>query len=155
MRGTFIVVALLALAGALWAQDEARKDSELGLSKESVFETPQPIVARDSGGDPGENAPLAVYFEEGIPPMIPHSIEDMLPIRADENLCVDCHDVPEAIGEEVAEGDPTPIPVTHYVDWRHDPSKVGEEVVGARWVCVQCHAPQTDAEPLVVNTQGG
>ena len=32
------------------------------------------------------------------------------------------------------------------------PDIIGEESVGARWVCTSCHLAQTDAEPLVANT---
>jgi len=32
------------------------------------------------------------------------------------------------------------------------PDIIGEEPVGARWVCTSCHLAQTDAEPLVAKT---
>ena len=150
-RTIFVVIFLLAAAGVVLAQ-QPQPDAELGLSKDSVFETSDPILATLVGGDPGENDLLEAYFEEGIPPMIPHTIEDMVPIHLDENLCMDCHADKDAIGVEVAAGDPTPIPLSHYTDLRQDPDTVTDEVVGARWVCVQCHATQTDAAPLVENT---
>ena len=34
----------------------------------------------------------------------------------------------------------------------HDDTLVTDEVVGARYRCVACHAPQTDAAPLVKNS---
>jgi cytochrome c-type protein NapB len=126
-------------------------DEELGLSKTSVFDVADPIVATSSAGDPGENPHAEPYFS-GAPPVIPHRIEDFLPIRLDENLCRDCHDAPDRIGEPVDQYEPTPAPLSHYTDLRRSPGETGKQLVGARYVCVQCHVPQTDAEPLVAST---
>jgi len=49
------------------------------------------------------------------------------------------------------QGDPTPIPPSHYTDYRNAPDRVGDQVVGARYVCVSCHAAKTDAPNLVGN----
>jgi cytochrome c-type protein NapB len=127
------------------------EDSELGLDKNSVFETPEPIVATMAAGEPGDNQNLGAYFE-GAPPPIPHLVEEFLPIRFDDNQCLDCHDDTSMIGQPIEAGDPTPIPATHYTDLRRNPQDVTETLVGARFVCVQCHAPQHDATPLVQNT---
>ena len=81
------------------------------------------------------------------PPMIPHGIEDFMPITADENMCVDCHAI-----EVKEEGSPTPIPTSHYVDLRSSPDKVEDTVVGARYDCVSCYVSLTAAAPLVPNT---
>ena len=144
------LLAVLLLAGSVMAQ-EATPDSELGLSKESVFTTPDPILAIQMGGEPGENGDSVPYFQE-MPPMIPHLISDFLPIKASENACLDCHELPDEIGKPLTAGDPVPLPSSPYKDLRSAPDKMAEEVERARWVCVQCHAPQTDAKPLVVNT---
>ena len=79
--------------------------------------------------------------------MIPHTVVDFVPITADFNMCIECHALDDA-----GEGDPTPIPESHYMDLRNDPGTVTNEVVGARYRCVACHAPQTDAAPLVKNS---
>jgi cytochrome c-type protein NapB len=126
-------------------------DSQLGLEKTSVFETPDPQPAHFTAVEPGENPLRGAYFSES-PPMISHSIEDMLPIRAGENMCMDCHDIPGMIGSELEQGDPTPIPESHYTDLRFAPDKVTGQVVGARFTCTQCHAPQADNDPPVANT---
>ena len=34
---------------------------------------------------------------------------------------------------------------------RHAPGTQRDEVAGARYNCILCHAPQTDAEPLIEN----
>jgi len=99
------------------ASVEQVADSELGLEKSSVFDTPDPEPANFTAVEPGENPLRGAYFDES-PPMISHSIEDMLPIRFGENMCMDCHDMPDMIGDELEPGDPTPIPVSHYTDLR-------------------------------------
>ena len=142
---------VLVLQGCGASQTKSIGDSELGLDKNAVFDTPNPIVATNAGGEPGENQRLGGYFE-GSPPPIPHQIDEFLPIRIDDNQCVNCHDDISQIDEPVAAGDPTPIPASHYTDLRRNPEEVTQTLIGARFVCVQCHAPQHDATPLVQNT---
>lgn len=153
--GTTITVAalLLLLLACTGCADKAEEteDHLLGLEKTSVFETPDPVLAQVTAGEPGENETREAYFEES-PPMIPHQVEEFLPIRVGDNQCMGCHDTPDAIGTGTEAGDPTPIPASHYTDLRNDPGTVNSSVTGARFFCVQCHAPQTDAEPLVANT---
>ena len=79
-------------------------------------------------------------------------MEEFLPITIGDNQCLECHDAQDAIGTEIAAGDPTPMPVSHYTDLRKDLAPVSDTVMGTRYTCVQCHAPQADAPPLVANT---
>ena len=123
-------------------------DREVGLSKESVFDTPTPAPIAPNTREPGEQAKVAAAFH-GSPPVIPHTVVDFVPITADGNMCIDCHAI-----EDAGQGDPTPIPTSHYTDLRNDPGTVMDEVVGARYRCTACHAPQTDAPPLVENHFG-
>jgi cytochrome c-type protein NapB len=143
----------LSLVGAALAEKavEAVEDDKLGLSKTSVFSTPEPVAATVTAEPPGENQALGAYFS-GAPPLIPHQLEDYLPIRTTENLCLDCHLLPEQIGTRPEPGEPTPIPASHYTDLRRDPGKLTKKLSGARFVCTQCHAPQSNTSPLVVNT---
>ena len=120
-------------------------DSEVGLSKVSVFEVPDPDVVVHNTSDPGDMAPVPGVFK-GTPLVIPHGIADFTPILLSENQCVECHLVPEKI-----EGEPTPIPESHFIDFRNAPGEVKSGVAGARYLCVSCHVPQTDAKPLVDN----
>ena len=39
---------------------------------------------------PGANAVLERSFENA-PPLIPHNLDDMLPITTDNNMCLSCH----------------------------------------------------------------
>ena len=151
-RSTDVIVALLlaALAApALAAEGKAAragpvKDTELGLSKTSVFDVPSPPRHRAEDGAPGEKPPPRRISSE-LPPVIPHAIGDFLPITRDANLCLECHERP---GPK-KKGEPTPVPRSHYVDWRHAPGTMQARPAGARWLCTACHAPQTDATPLV------
>jgi cytochrome c-type protein NapB len=120
------------------------KDRDLGLSKTSVFEAPAPPAWKEDATAPGAK-PLPARLSTEIPPVIPHAIGDFLPIKVEQNACVDCHlvDGPKKAGE------PTPIPLSHLLDYRRAPEKKAERPVGARWVCTACHVTQTNAPPLV------
>jgi cytochrome c-type protein NapB len=120
------------------------KDTELGLSKTSVFDVAVPPPVQPERSEPGEKPVLPRYFE-GAPPTPPHELVDYTPITPKENACLGCHEIP---GPKKA-GEPTPLPKSHYVDYRRAPDKVGKKVAGARWVCTACHPARTDQAPLV------
>jgi nitrate reductase cytochrome c-type subunit len=148
MKRYLCLLAPLSLLAALtFAQDQpaATPDEELGLAKGSVFDVLTPEAVRPETSDPGDKPILPRDFE-GSPPRVSHGIADFLPITREDNLCVDCHGIAEA-----EEGDPTPIPASHYTDLRRTPDRVDEMVAGARWVCVSCHVALTGAERLVDN----
>jgi len=143
-----LVAAVLSCAGATKTDTSNQPtvpDRQVGLSKESVFDTPTPAPVVQVTSDPGEQAAVPAAFH-GSPPVIPHTVVDFVPITADANMCIECHAL-----EDAGEGDPTPIPVSHYTDLRNDPDTVTDDVIGARYRCTACHAPQTDAAPLVEN----
>lgn len=123
-------------------------DTRIGLVAGSVFEVLAPAATPENRSEPGERS-LPERPSVEWPPVIPHSIVDFIPITAAENLCIDCHGV-----EVKEEGEPTPIPRSHYIDLRGAPGSVRESVAGARWFCTSCHVSQTDAAPLVENSQG-
>lgn len=77
------------------------------------------------------------------PPMIPHRIEKY-EIDLKVNQCLGCHDWRAAAQEQAPE-----ISRTHYQDPRTGEEL--DEVSRSRWFCIQCHAPQQDARPLVEN----
>ncbi len=108
---------------------------------------------------------------ENAPPMIPHDVEGMLPIKIGNNACTGCH-LPDVAKSMKA----TPIPKSHFTSFRPNTAmasdgkitKEGKEVdntsdfktvahglgklSGARFNCSQCHAPQSTQAPLVGNT---
>lgn len=103
---------------------------------------------------------------QDAPPMIPHDTEGMLPIKIGANQCTGCH-MPEVAASMGA----TPIPVSHFTDFRPRDKMVKGTFVkavdnyknevsiketatlqGARFNCSQCHAPQSQGELAVGNT---
>lgn len=76
------------------------------------------------------------------PPVIPHNIRDYQ-VDARFNRCLTCH----SRGEAADAGAPM-VSVSHFRD-RND--QVLLAVSPDRYFCVQCHVPQTDAEPIVDN----
>lgn len=159
----FVLVATTAMAGVglVTAQDGPESppaespvspisDTELGLAKGSVFDVPSPPAPVRNGAAPGDLAPVGRAFA-GAPPRVPHTVADFLPITREENWCVDCHALDwTAPGA----GDPTAIPVSHFVNLRGDTDEIGGRIRGARWVCVTCHVADTEAAPLVGNSFG-
>ena len=82
-----------------------------------------------------------------MPPMISHPIAEYVPITADSNKCLACHDRPGAWGKGAAKGQATPAPASHYA------KTAGGQfaLAGAQYNCVACHAPQAGVKPLVPN----
>lgn len=152
MKKALLIASLLGallLTGMGWRGAEPGvPDSSLGLSKTSVFDAPVPPRPVPNQAEPGDN-PLQPPAHPKQPPVIPHAVDEFLPIAAGDNQCLDCHAV-----EEEEPGEPTPIPRSHYVDQRRTPGQVGDQVAGARYVCVSCHVARTDSPPLVANTFG-
>ena len=118
---------------------------EISLVEGSVFETHTPPPVSWNDAYPGE-APLPVPAHPEMPPVIPHAVADFLPVELDANFCIGCHAI-----DEKEEGDPTPIPESHSVDYRNAPDRTQDEIVGARYYCLSCHVAQSEAEPLVDN----
>jgi len=125
-------------------------DRDLGLSKTDVNDSPAPDSFHYSDKFPGSSDVLPRAYP-GAPPQIPHNIESFIPVTAKNNMCKGCHDNPAMMGKKV-KGMATAIPASHYTDVRHAPGKMGKELVGARYVCTQCHVPQANAKALVENT---
>lgn len=143
---TALIACLAGLMSIARAADGIA-ESDMGLSKTNVFDVPAPAPFNYQGVMPGGN-PLHKRAYPGAPPQIPHNIELMTPVKATVNYCLSCHGRAEQLGQPL-QGKPTPIPASHYTDLRHAPGKVDNKVVGARYVCTQCHVPQADVEPLV------
>ncbi len=147
--GLLPLILTLACAGGMKIEDTSPgpvlPDSEVGLSHGSVFDSPSPEPIVENSAEPGET-PLLPRSHSSGPPVIPHRIDDFLPITREGNFCLDCHQV-----EEKIDGEPTPIPESHYVDLRNAPGVVGESPAGARFNCTACHLVLTDAPPLVGN----
>jgi cytochrome c-type protein NapB len=97
----------------------------------------------------GESKLMDRSFSDA-PPLIPHTVEDMLPIYADENECLECHHP-----DNVTSKDDLPLSDTHFErpviveGKKNEPmrNKVDRyekavDLFGARYNCTMCHAPQ-------------
>ena len=153
-------------------------EEALGLRKVDLYkeDSAEPVKTDYSRPAPG-SAPKFERAYVNAPPMIPHSVDGLLPITKDNNQCLSCHmpDVAKSMGA-------TPIPATHFTNYRPTTiMKNGEEVkegkvvglkgdignVGdikiakakklktlyqGRFNCTQCHAPQAKVDTVVGNT---
>ena len=76
------------------------------------------------------------------PPVIPHNVRDYQ-INLNTNRCLTCH------SRQFTEAVQAPmISITHYMD--RDGQMLGQ-VSPRRYFCMQCHVPQTAAQPVVPN----
>lgn len=72
----------------------------------------------------------------GAPPLVPHSLDGLLPITREENACTLCHAT-----EGDADGPPA-VPASHVLR----AAGGGEAALaGNRWVCTSCHVPRSNA----------
>lgn len=149
-QAVFSIVLALTTPSVFAATQAVAADS-MGLSKQSVFVVPEPKVYQESGQQAGQNKLLPRAYLNA-PPQIPHDIADFLPITAQGNMCIACHNQPDQWGKKLKVGEARPIPQSHFTDLRNAPGKVTDQLIGARYNCNQCHVPQTNAKPLVENT---
>lgn len=79
----------------------------------------------------------------GQPPMVPHTVDQYVPLTMEENACLDCHITTELRGQKVPK-----IGESHFS--RTIKKKDGSPAVEmSRFQCDSCHVPQVDAKPLV------
>ena len=81
--------------------------------------------------------------QEWQPPIIPHNIKGYQ-ITKNVNMCMVCHS-----SKAAPKTGATPVSGTHYLDRDNN---LLPNISARRYFCLQCHAPQFDAEPLVDNT---
>ncbi|MRJ02943.1 MAG: nitrate reductase cytochrome c-type subunit; periplasmic nitrate reductase electron transfer subunit [Epsilonproteobacteria bacterium] len=164
LLGVSTVLALLFVAGCGAAQKaKVVNESELGYSDRGT-----PPKVEYSKAAPGTAQKLPRSYENA-PPLIPHSVDGLLPITLKNNACLGCHmpSVAQAMGA-------TPMPPTHFKDFffktKEKLIKQGiyedkaaykarlaklakkEDIAPQRYNCSQCHVPQANAKPLVENT---
>jgi cytochrome c-type protein NapB len=144
---------------------------DLGLRKGQLQGSDVVPVKTDySRPAPGSSKRFARAYVNA-PPMIPHSVEGLLPITRSNNQCLGCH-MPEAAKGVGA----TAIPASHFTDFRPKTEMKDGKIVKdgkavnnttdvvvakfkkldklnpARYNCSQCHAPQANVKPIVGNT---
>ena len=190
----FAAAAAVAASGGTYvnlnenASDEMRIEQEdlgnrksvselaLGLRKTDLYSeaTTHGDKADYARPGPGESTNFERAFKDA-PPMIPHSVEGLLPITKMNNQCLGCHlpEVSESVGS-------TAIPVTHFTNYRPTTvmkdgyvikegrvmtgdldntsdikiakAKTSATLYQGRFNCTQCHAPQSKMETTVANT---
>ena len=191
---THAAAAAVAASGGTYidlnedASDEMRIEQEdlgnrnivseraLGLRKTDLYKEDTAVGVKTdySRPAPGTSTKFKRAYRDA-PPMIPHSVEGLLPITKMNNQCLGCH-LPEVAPSVGA----TPISPTHFTNYR--PNTVMKEgavlkegkVLGkelgntsdiklakaqksdtlyqGRFNCTQCHAPQSKVKTDVANT---
>ena len=168
---SIVAVSFLALT-AYAAQNKVISEEELGLRKSALYNEDKvaPVDAKFDAAAPGQSKKFERSYVNA-PPLIPHSVEGLVPITKNNNQCLSCHmpDVAKSMGA-------TPIPESHFTDFRPDTKltkdgkivKDGKVVANtadvkiakfkklkklspARYNCTQCHVPQANVKPLVKN----
>jgi len=147
-------------------------EAVLGLRKTNLYSEDDDTVSMKTnyGTDaPGTSKRIERAFQDA-PPMIPHSVEGLLPITRANNQCITCH-MPEVASTMNA----TPIPKSHFMNFRPKNKVLGKmfkkevdnlknevhieklnKLSMARFNCSQCHAPQSRGKLAVSNTfEGG
>ncbi len=141
-------------------------EESLGLRKTDLYSEKSDTfgdVANYNKNVAGSGHIIKRAFQDA-PPMIPHDTEGMLPITISDNQCTSCH-MPEVASSMGA----TAIPSSHFTNFR--PKSVAQsgantssanlsnvsikaesKLVGARYNCSQCHAPQSGEALAVENT---
>ena len=106
-------------AARIGKEDLANKkvvtEEALGLRKTDLYSEEKEttgIQADYSRPAPGASTKFERAFVNA-PPMIPHSVEGLLPITQNNNQCLGCH-MPEVAPSVKA----TPIPASHFTNYR-------------------------------------
>jgi cytochrome c-type protein NapB len=153
-RNPWLAALLLAAplaAGA--AADKASPEADDGLDVYFRDTDLSALSAQDvetyTADEAGESQRLGRAFPDA-PPQIPHSVEDMLPITASDNECINCHHPDNAAGPEDA-----PIPRSHFqravmrkgkkneaMAWTVEKYEDAGDLAGTRYHCTMCHTPQ-------------
>ena len=155
-----ITIGLFAAAILFVGCNVAKTVSEesLGLRKTDLYteSSTQGDETRYATNAAGSGKTIKRAFQDA-PPMIPHDTEGMLPITINNNQCTSCHQpgVAESMGAK-------PYPASHMTNFRPVSRAISGKntstdkladisikkentLVGARFNCSQCHAPQSDS----------
>ena len=169
---TFILAAMFSLFVIVSCGDSEDaatnnklEENELGFINASLTQDEGLLgdKANYSKKQPGTSQTIERSFENA-PPMIPHTVENFFPIKKKSNICLTCH-IPDVA--KTMDPMPTPIPETHFQNWRPDViKKDGKYLVennseahnedldklnNAYFNCSQCHVPQADVSIDIKN----
>jgi cytochrome c-type protein NapB len=114
---------------------------------------------------PGTSKKIKRAFQDA-PPMIPHSVKDMLPITQNNNQCITCHVDSAPYDKSIPS-----VPVSHMTNFRPAGSiaikhgntsseklanvsiKKLNHLYQGRYNCSQCHAPQARNVDLITGSK--
>ncbi|NEW59676.1 nitrate reductase, partial [Sulfurovum sp. bin170] len=93
------MAALISLGCAAGGTISNESSKELSLRKGDAFSESDMVAAKTQYSDkaPGTSTRIERAFQDA-PPMIPHSVEGLLPITTANNACIGCH-MPEVAVE--------------------------------------------------------
>ncbi len=167
MKITKMTLGLFAAATVFMvgctAANQTMSEESIGLRKTDLYSENTTVGDKTVyiNKAAGESQVIERAFENA-PPMIPHSVDGMIPITINNNSCTGCHT--PGVAESL---NATPIPKSHFTDFRPETSiakngkiaKNGMEVdntsdlktsgkalntlSGTRFNCTLCHAPQS------------
>lgn len=169
MKLVKLTLAITVAATILFAANTKNviDDDSIGLRKVDLLseEKATPDETKYGTAQPMSGYKIERAYQNA-PPMIPHDVEGMLEITPQNNMCVGCHDV--SVAESMTA---TPIPKSHYIDFRPKHKLDGEKFIPAidnmknevsikpietishaRFNCTACHAPQSTGKLAVENT---
>lgn len=160
--------AVLFTVGCATANNVSTVSEEsLGLRKTTIYSESNTIADKTmySTEVAGVSKKINRAFQDA-PPMIPHSVDGLLPITINNNQCTSCHEPSIATSMGA-----TPIPKSHFMDFRPKHNYDGKtftkavdnmknevsvkpisQLSGARFNCTQCHTPQSSGKLVVDNT---
>ena len=145
-----LVTTLLTTIGVVGCQTGGPVDeTSVGIGADGVFNDPSPATFEYPTTKAGESDLIAKSYHTA-PPMIPHTVEEYYPITMETNECLECHDKKKLIDKEYVKGKKLAMSEDHYGGFYGTGDK--DEVSGARYTCSQCHAPVSNAQPLVEST---
>ena len=136
MKKILIAVLMLITTSAAWAAS----DEVVSLRGNSPLTADSKGVMTKDWRD-GEGKVVRNYPQQ--PPVIPHIIEDYA-ITTDRNDCLMCHnwnsEMPGA----------TKVGISHFVN---RDGQALSNISPRRYFCTQCHVPQRNVKPQVLNVQ--
>ena len=160
-RMSLAVPLLLLGASGGGLVEEANDGMDIYFRDSDLSSLAAQDVASFPNVDAGDSQLIDRSFPDA-PPGIPHSVEDMYPITAANNECLECHDPSNAV-----EGSDIPLPKTHFkrpvmgkagegqpMVWVVRSYEEAKDVAGMRYNCSMCHTPQSDNARTIASSFG-
>jgi len=172
MNKFLISVSLISILG-FWScssgdtvvEQSINNDTKLGLIDSDVQKNTDDLSGMPtySKNAPGTSNRVERAFENA-PPMIPHSVEGLVPITKSLNTCTSCHLPDVAVAMKS-----TAMPESHFTNYRPDvklndgtydiatnkdvtQKSLQGKLNMARYNCTQCHVTQANVDLAIENT---